>query len=112
MIIIVDIVSWIVGIAGIAAAAFFGYKLRQWELLLSATVAIAYKGKIKMRPSLLEMLKWALAVSKSEKENARTFYKLGGTDIAIVQPRDKTHGKAVTKKVATDPGKTVEVVKG
>jgi hypothetical protein len=100
--IIVDIISCIIGFLGLAVACFFGWKLRQWEYLLTSRIAIAYKGKIKMSPQLIEWLQWSAAMTKDGKENARVVYKLGSTTVAIVVPRGKDHGKTVTKVVKTE----------
>lgn len=88
------------GAVGFAFGMFFAYKLREWERCLKgARIAIFFKGRSRMQPSLFEWLRWAQAVERSKTERGREVYKMGGTTVAILQPRHKSHGKSETRQV-------------
>ena len=84
------LVSWaglVFGLAGITAAAWFYYHLWKWGRdCQQATVAIAYKRKVVMSPTLVELVLWSRKVP--DQQNGQVFYRAKDVTIAIVK-RDK-----------------------
>jgi len=77
------------GIAGVAAAGWFYYHLWRWAKdCETAALVIAYKRKVVMSPTLVELLLWARKVPKDR--NGQTFYKGPNVTVAIVKPLRKS----------------------
>lgn len=96
----ISIFIGVLGLIGLLFGCFCAHKLYQWERFLKgARLAIAYKGKTKMQPTLLELMRWAITVSKDPNATGRAFYKMSSTTVAILQPRPKSHGATVTTQV-------------
>ena len=82
-----DIVCLALAVLGAGAAAWFYYHLWKWARdCQQATIAIAYKRKVVMSPTLVELLLWSRKVP--DQQNGQTFYKAPNVTIAIVK-RDK-----------------------
>jgi hypothetical protein len=83
----VDILSLTVGAAGVAAAVWFYYHLWKWARdCQQATVAVAFKRKVVMSPTLVELLLWSRKVP--DQQNGQVFYRAKDVTIAIVK-RDR-----------------------
>jgi len=83
----VEVGSLAFGGVGIFAACWFYYHLWKWARdCQQATVAIAYKRKVVMSPTLVELLLWSRKVP--EKQNGQVFYKGANVTVAIIK-RDK-----------------------
>ena len=94
-----EIVGFVVGVIGLTAAGYFGWKLRQWEKHLShARIAIAYKGKVKMDPRLIDWVHWSRMLAKDKRNTGQSVYKMGGTTVAILDPIPR-HSKTKTRTV-------------
>lgn len=86
-----SVIGYIVGVVGLictavsAAFALSCYRhLRQWALeCKSVRVAIAYKGKVKLEPTLEELMLWARKVPKDR--TGQPFFGMGGVRIAIIR---------------------------
>jgi hypothetical protein len=101
----VDVVSIILAfVAGfsLVLAGWFYYHLWRWAKdCETATVAIAYKRKVVMSPTLVELLLWSRKVPKGQ--NGQVFYKGPNVTVAIVKPvhtsRERRHrlGQAQSK---------------
>lgn len=97
------LIGWIIGAFSWAIAVICILRLRQWDRhLRRARIAIAYKGKVKMSPPLIDWFHWSLAVEKDKQVKGRSVYKMGGTTVAILKPLPKEHGKTETKTVSVD----------
>lgn len=82
-----DVTSLAIGGCGIVAACWFYYHLWKWARdCQQATIAIAYKRKVVMSPTLVELLLWSRKVP--EKQNGQVFYRAANVTIAIVK-RDR-----------------------
>jgi hypothetical protein len=78
------VVSLVIGVAGAAAAAWFYYHLWKWARdCQQATVAIAYKRKVVMSPTLVELLLWSRKVP--EGQGGQVFYRASNVTVAIVK---------------------------
>lgn len=96
----ITIVLDLLGIIGIVGGVICARQLRRWERQLQgARVVIAYKGKNKMTPRLLDFLRWANQLDSDKALNGQVIYKLGGTTLAIIKPAPKDHGKAQTRTI-------------
>lgn len=81
-----------------ALAVFFGYRLYQWEKLLSRSrLKVWFKGKPAMTPRLLDLVEWSRLLQNDKAVNGQVIYKQGGTTLALTRahkrvpkPRDKT----------------------
>jgi len=87
----IEIVSAVFGVSGIFAACLFYYHLWKWARdCQQATVAIAYKRKVVMSPTLVELLLWSRKVP--DGQNGQVFYRAANVTVAIVKrPRRKWH---------------------
>jgi hypothetical protein len=82
-----DVGSVAIGGVGIIAAAWFYYHLWKWARdCQQATVVIAYKRKVVMSPTLVELLLWSRKVP--ERQNGQVFYKAPNVTVAIIK-RDR-----------------------
>lgn len=99
-----EVVAFIVGAFGLLFGLLCLYRLRSWEKQLAgARIAIAFKGKVKMDPSLLECMNWSRALMRDKHNNGRSFYKAGGTTVVILKPRPryaKTKTRTIEEKQA------------
>lgn len=94
------IVSYLIGLVGLAAAGFFGYRLWRWERILKgARIVIQYKGKTKMSPRLFDWMVWVDSLEGNARVRSRSVYKIGGTTISITKPMPLGHGKTKTRTV-------------
>src|SRR5215472_6940116 len=83
----VEIVSAVFGVSGVFAAALFYYHLWKWAKdCRQATVAIAYKRKVVMSPTLVELVLWSRKVP--DKQNGQVFYRAKDVTVAIIK-RDR-----------------------
>lgn len=68
-------------------AGWFYYQLRKWARdCQQATIAVAYKRKVVMSPTLVELMLWSRKVP--DKQNGQVFYKAANVTVAIIK-RDK-----------------------
>lgn len=92
-------------LAGVTAGSLFiamacARRLYQWEKQLNgARLIIAYNGKNKLTPRLIDLLRWANSLQGDKRVNGHTLYKERGTAVAIVKPTPRQHGKTVTKTI-------------
>ena len=85
------VVSLVIGVAGASAAAWFYYHLWKWARdCQQATIAVAFKRKVVMSPTLVELLLWSRKVPAGQ--NGQTFYRAGNVTVAIVK-REKRSRK-------------------
>lgn len=86
---LLDVVSLAIGIGGVAAACWFYYHLWKWARdCQQATVAIAYKRKVTMSPTLVELLLWSRKVPKGQ--SGQVFYKGPNVTVAIIKREQRT----------------------
>lgn len=84
---VIEIVAFVVGVGGVLFGINCYWHLRKWARdCQQATVAIAYKRKVVMSPTLVELLLWSRKVPDSQ--NGQTFYKAPNVTVAIIK-RDK-----------------------
>jgi len=82
-------VSLAVGISGIAFGVGCYHHLWKWARdCQQATVAIAYKRKVVMTPTLVELLLWSRKVP--DKQNGQVFYKAPNVTVAIIRRTKRT----------------------
>ena len=80
----VEIISAVFGVSGVFAAALFYYHLWRWARdCQQATVAIAYKRKVVMSPTLVELMLWSRKVP--DGQSGQVFYRAANVTIAIVK---------------------------
>jgi len=85
----IDDISISIGAIGLILAGNFYYHLWQWARdCQSAVVAVAYKRKVVMSPTLVELLLWSRQVP--EEQNGQVFYKAPNVTIAIVKRNKRT----------------------
>lgn len=97
----------IVGVVGIVAAWWFYYHLWKWARdCQQATVAIAYKRKVVMSPTLVELVLWSRKVPN--EQNGQVFYKGPNVTVAIVKraPRSWRQQWQSRKKRTAQTGST------
>lgn len=81
-------------------AFVLGLRLYYWEKQLQgARIVIAYKGRTKMNPRLIDWLLWSKQLDSDHRVNGQVVYRNGGTTIAIVKVPLRTHGKTTTTTV-------------
>lgn len=98
-----DVILGILCVAAVVVAALCARQLQRWERLLSgARIVIAFKGKNKLTPRLIDFVRWAESLDSDKRVNGQTIYKLGGTTIALIKPDPRGHGKAKTTTIKTD----------
>ena len=75
------VIGCVIGLAGFTYGYLCWREARKWAVGCRDTkIAIAYKNKVKMSPSLEEMLVWGRKAAKG----GTVFYGQGGTRIAII----------------------------
>jgi hypothetical protein len=83
----VEIVSLVIGVSGVLFGVNCYWHLRKWARdCQQATVAIAYKRKVVMSPTLVELVLWSRKVP--DKQNGQVFYKAPNVTVAIIK-RDR-----------------------
>lgn len=96
---VIAIAGSAVGATGFLFGLLFGWRLYRWEKQLrGAKLAIAFKGRVKMSPTIHDLLKWALVLDRDKRNTGQAFFRMGGTTVAILKPTPK-HGKATVKTV-------------
>lgn len=107
-----EVILALLAVAGWFAAIYLGVRLYRWERQLAgARVAVAYKQKVKMDAPLVDWLKWANMLRRDEQARGRVVYRMGGTSVAILKPRPRSHGKTTTTHRKPE-SKPVTVVTG
>lgn len=83
----IEIVALVVGVGGVVFGGGCYWQLRRWARdCQQATVAIAYKRKVVMSPTLVELVLWSRKVP--DKQNGQVFYKAPNVTVAIIK-RDR-----------------------
>lgn len=94
-----EIVSFAVGIAGLLAAVFFGYRLWRWEQAVGGfRIVVAYKRKVKLEAPFVDWLKWGNMLRGDQQAGGRVVYHHGGTSVVVVKPRPRPTTKTRTIK--------------
>jgi hypothetical protein len=84
-----DVVCLTVGVVGVASACWFYYHLWKWARdCQQATVAVAFKRKVVMSPTLVELLLWSRKVP--DEQNGQVFYKGPNVTVAIIRRNRRT----------------------
>jgi hypothetical protein len=79
----------VIGVVGIVAACWFYYHLWKWARdCQQATVAVAFKRKVVMSPTLVELLLWSRKVP--DEQNGQVFYKGPNVTVAIIRRNRRT----------------------
>ena len=87
MVTLPDWLAIAVGVGGILFGANCYYHLWKWARdCQQATVAVAYRRKVVMSPTLVELLLWSRKVP--EQQNGQVFYRAKDVTIAIIR-RDR-----------------------
>lgn len=98
--VVIGVTLSVVGVFGLSFGIFCGRRLAHWEKQLrGARIGIAYKGRVKMDPTLYEVLQWALAVERDETRTGKMFYSADKVSVSVLEPRHKSHGQAKTHTV-------------
>lgn len=97
------IIGAVVGLAGVLFGIGCYLEARKWAKECREThIAIAFKGKVKLSPSLEEVILWGRAAKKGGTQ----FYGAGGTRAAVFRSSPKlsvAHGE--NRKNASVQGK-------
>ncbi len=94
----IAIIGFVFGLAGILFGCKCYHELWKWARYCQGTrIAIAYKTKVKMQPTLTEVISWANALDKDRDSNGRVIFRMGHASVAIMK-RPPTRFKLALRK--------------
>lgn len=85
---IINIACLLVAAVGVFYGLAARRELKKWaRLCKTATIAVAYKRKVKLQAPLTEWLQWTRMLDEDQASSGRTVYHMGGTTVAILHPK-------------------------